>query len=65
MKIYKFDIIFLNDCKLSVYASGFTDAIILGMAKAIKNAWDKRMKSITDEKGVTVKNISSVTFDFE
>lgn len=65
MKNTKYEIFFFNDAQIYVFAGSFPDAIILGMARAIENAWDKRIKYVRDEKGKTIKNITFSTFEFE
>jgi len=64
MRYTKYTITFVNKVEYTLHAFGFVDAIILGMAWAINNGYDKRINQITDEKNITIKNIKSdFTFD--
>ena len=64
MKQYKYKVIYLNGNEETFTCNGFNSAIILGMAHAIHKAWDYRIKYITDEKGVQIKDIEFPTYNY-
>lgn len=64
MKKTQYIVIYLNDMKEIFYADGFTEAIICAMYFAITKGWDKRIKYITDEYDVTIKDIEYPKFEF-
>jgi hypothetical protein len=64
MKKYKYTVIYLNDQQDIFYCNGFVEAIILAMARAIENGRDFTIKYITDEKGVTIRDIKFPTYNF-
>lgn len=64
MKQTKYSVIFWNSIETTVHAMGFTEAVILAMAEAIRNGRDCRVNYVTDEKGKTIKDVTMPTFNF-
>lgn len=64
MKKYKYNVIYLNGNEESFYCNGFQEAIIRAMNFAYEKAWDWRIKYITDEKGVSIKDITLPDYKF-
>lgn len=57
MKKYKYEVKYLNGKEETFTCNGFNEAIVKAMAYAYEQAWDWRIKSITDEKGLTITDI--------
>lgn len=57
MKKDRYEVKYLNDKEESFTCNSFNEAIIKAMAYAYTQAWDWRIKSITDEKGLTITDI--------
>ena len=64
MRKWKYDVTYLNDNRKVFYCNGFVEAIILAMAYAIHEGWDKGIKCITDEYGVTIQDITYPKYKF-
>jgi hypothetical protein len=64
MKHTQYSVIYLNDMHEIFYANGFTEAIIAAMYFAMTKGWDKRIKYITDENDVTIKDIKYPEYEF-
>lgn len=64
MKKYKYKVVYLNGNEETFLCMGFTQAIIKAMNHAYSQAWDDRIKYITDEKGITIQDIQSPSFNY-
>jgi len=64
MKNYEYKVIYLNGNEETFYCNGFVEAIVLGMAHAQGKGWDMRIKYITDEKGISIRDIVYPTFKY-
>jgi len=64
MKKDKYKVIYLNGNEETFTCNGFNEAIVRAMAYAYEQAWDWRIKYITDERGITIKDIQLPTYNY-
>ncbi len=63
MKQYKYTVKFKNGFEKVFYTNGFSCAIILAMAYAINQAWDRTILHVVDEKGFKITDITEPQFN--